>query len=96
MSAEQSAPIDYATAPPPAPRPGFWLSVAFGLGWLLTVLGGLGVVINCALFVARWYLGLPVPTAERNYYLMVLAGSVAYLVAGVWLLRRRYRRRGAP
>jgi hypothetical protein len=66
--------------------------VCGGLGWLLTLLGGLGVLAHAAMFIAIWYTAIPLPDKERWPRLATAAGSVVYAAAGVWLLRKRYGR----
>jgi hypothetical protein len=67
--------------------------VCGGLGWLLTLLGGLGVLVHAAMFIALWYLAIPLPDKERGPRLATAAGSIIYAAAGLWLLKKRYRRR---
>ena len=95
MTADQSPTIEYASAPAPAPRPGFWLVVCFALGWILTVFGGLGVLANAGLIIATWYFDLPRRADRPTTHWIVLAACVGYTLLGLLFLRIRYRKRGA-
>ena len=84
--------LDYASPPPPRSHPGPWMVVCGGLGWALTLLGGLGVLAHAAMFIAIWYLAIPFPEKERSLRLCTAAGCVVLVGAGIWLLRKRYER----
>ena len=98
MKAEPINPIDYADPTAPATRPVLWIIFCGTLGWVLAGLGVLGV-LACGLLEADWYLasyvGLPTGGENRTDRMWVLAGSVAYLIAGIWLLRLHFSKRGA-
>ena len=91
MTTEHPAPIEYAR-PAPAPRPGFWLLLGFALGWIFTIFGGLGVLANSSLIISTWYFDFPLDRARQ---LKTLGATVLYTLFGLWLLRIRYRKRGA-
>ena len=99
MTADQSpAPIEYASAAPPAapaPRPGFWRVVCFALGWIFVIFGSLGLLANCALIFATWYFDYPVSEHERVRRMWMVPGTLAYFGLGFLFLWLRYRKRGA-